>query len=668
MTTEETPAKVANTAEGDVVGAQTGDVQGNVITVSTIYKNFISSEPELFDYQANEDEIDEVRKEFCEPAGFTQARQLLDEHSTVILYGRGSGRSFAALKLLTLTGCQHIVHLDHGRRLQRMKPDELEPGDGYEWRAAGPGAAPLTDSDFTKAKNLAHSRSCRLVIVVDQVSNVPENARTFAVELKPPDPGEVARAVIASRAGPMCETAQNTFATVFGEKLAPGEPPHKAVRAAELAIAIANGDRGQEEALRELTVDVDRAVTAIIRDWWTSVDYTMFLAVAFLEGKPFDQVARHAVALDRLARQAELPNDKIARPRKVFSRPKDDLLVDIGATTDLRNHSRHSGLEEQTVRFVRPDWADAVLCRFWQQYHLDHKLLLNWMCDTDEREAAVKALCTVTTKVPAHDPLWAVTYLANRNSAAHRNLAARTLVRLADTHELSDLVDQTLDEWTKTGRPNTQWTAALVYGGRFDKNPDHALRQLAEIARTNSERVSRAVIAAILSVLNNPEHGDRTVRAICDWVTDGQSIRERDNLRTVALELAMWLLGVRTEDEPLVDVHDMERRYPEELRELILEVADDSVFGTELIGHLNNLSRLYHPGTATKRAAREKAEFLRVFTLLSPERGWIPRFQDRMYLARRHALYKPHIKSIFRMARKMERHDQRIQQKSGTVT
>jgi len=215
----------------------------------------------------------------------------------------------------------------------------------------------------------------------------------------------------------------------------------------------------------------------------------MATAVAVLENQPYDEVVTYALDLDRRIREAELPEDKKLRPRRIFTNPKAVLLLDNKAQAQERPHPRHNGLNEETVRFCRQDWAGAVLSHVWQEYAAAHVVLIAWMCHYEFlarfTEATRRALCTIIADVPAHEPLRWVERLAANRLQGQRTLAASILLRLADEHVLRPLVEQTLNEWVESGTVNKKWTAAVVYGSPFGREDvPGALDKLERIARS----------------------------------------------------------------------------------------------------------------------------------------------------------------------------------------
>ncbi|WAL66805.1 hypothetical protein ORV05_03050 [Amycolatopsis cynarae] len=646
--------QVDNTVNGKMNGAQAETIEE--VKIWNIYKTIQSDEPDLLAWEANDEDLTQVRRQFIEPEGFTMAREALKTAPIVVLHGLGSGR-FAATRLLDELGYSRIVHLNSARRLGSIDEQELDGRVGYIWQRVGPGRTPMDNMDFARAVSLCRTKQCALVILFDRPEEIPGYAVSTAVKLEAPAPVEVAESVIRDRKHDEAGDILPLFHAGLALKLSVADPPHKAVRAAELAIELASGKIEESDALRLLDEDADRAVAALIEDWWSTEEFTMFLAVAFLENKPFDRVAAQAVALDTLVRKAELPSDKTLRPRRIFTKPKDKLLRTIRAATARRTHPRHPGLQEQTVRFEQPDWADAVLRRFWQQYHLDHQTLLKWMCDSNEPEAAVKALCTVIVGVPAHDPLRPLETLAANNRLSHRYLAAQTLVKLADEHRHSGLVEETLDRWVESRSSNYKFTAALYYGSRFEQHTKRALAQLTRIARSEWRGPRNAVVAIMLALLAREKYRDLVLTTVNHWMNDPQSLRDRDGLRAVALEIALWILGIQTDKENIlvVDTKILGDRYPDELRDLAWTIALHRKHGVTMLRRLEEWSLKARFEDKRSKLRNNGSELLRVVSLLQSDLRWWRRLPDELLLSHRHPGRRAMIRRIFRAARAVER-------------
>lgn len=211
---------------------------------------------------AGEAEFADVRDRFVDPIGMGHARRVIGNRAVVVLQGVGSGRGTAGLRLLVEAGHEKIVRLDPARRLRTVGADDLREREGYLWESTGPGATTLTDSDFDHVCRLVHDKKARLVIVVDRVARLAA-VRGAIIELSPPDPWTVARAFVAARR-PRDPRVAAALERAMARNLNPGDPPRKAVRAAELAILVADAELSADEASRELaTAEAAHGVTNV---------------------------------------------------------------------------------------------------------------------------------------------------------------------------------------------------------------------------------------------------------------------------------------------------------------------------------------------------------------------------------------------------------------------
>ncbi|MGH3908330.1 MAG: hypothetical protein ACRDTE_29720 [Pseudonocardiaceae bacterium] len=650
----------ANHTGHDMTGVQAGYVFGGL----TYNNNPVPplQLPELVVRRAAADELSQVRREFVRPGRFDQAYQVLSDHRVVVLCGKGTGRTFAGRRLLDDQGVTEVVDLNPDRRLGSINESELLRGEGYLWDASDQGEHPFTVREFHRAATLVRAVGCRLVVVLDNRRQAPTEVSSHTVVLTPPDPLNVAVAVLDHRCPDAGEQAKQVLTCDLDSALAEGDPPQKAERAAHLAVEVAEGKREVADALGALTEDVEHAV-AVSFDGWSATEYSMLLAVALLEDHPFDEVAAHATRLDDMIRIAELPKDKTLRPRRIFATPRNKLLDDIRAITVEREHPRHPGLREETVRFTRQDWANAVLRHAWREYHVLHTVLRDWMCRPALLErfggASERALCTLITGVPAHDPLRLVDHLASRHAVVQRESAARVLKRLADAHDLRPLVEQTLESWVAVGSVHRKWTAALVYGSEFgQRDPNHALVQLSRLGHTPNERVQNAVVRGVLDLLSQPETQGHVLNAVPSWLRES-SFDRSDGLRTVALGVAMWVVGFsRDPDSVLVDPVLLAEQYPEQVRILVEAILDDPRFGPLALNHLSQLTwvadlQRYRQGYWS--VTDESAELLRLATLLAPDLRWLPRRRVVAALGEQHPARRTEIRRILRIARKIQR-------------
>lgn len=647
----------ANQVAGDMSGVQTGWLFGGV----TIH-NTGSPTPELVVRRTAAEELAQVRQEFVPPVRFDLAYQMLTMHRVVVLCGAGTGRTFTGRRLLDDQGVTDIADLDPYCRLGRISESDLHQGEGYLWDASGQGERPLTGWEFQRTATLVRAMGCFLVIVLDSTRQAPTTASSCTIVLAPPDPAEVAMRVLDHRCIDDGEQAKNVLKCDLVIALAESDPPEKAERAALLAREVAGGRRDVADALEALGEDVDRAVASSLVDW-SATEYSMSLAIALLEDYPFDEVAAYARRLDERIRSAELLKDEPLRPRQVFAIPRNKLLNDVCAVTIKREHPRHPGLTEETVRFIRQGWGDAVLRHVWREYHVSHAVIRDWMCAPallgSFSGASARALCTVITGVPAHDPLRLVDHLASRHAVVQRELAARVLNRLAAAHGLRPLVERTLENWVAVGSIYRKWTAALVYGSEFGRrDPDLALVQLTHLGNSPNERVQNAVVRGVLDLLSRPKAEEKVLNKVMSWFRIS-SFDRPDCLHTVALGVAIWVVGFKRDpDHVTLDPVLLAERYPEQVSILADAVLDDQQFGPLALAYLSQLAWLADAQRGWRGpwpSTDESAELVRLVALLVPDLRWWSRRRVVAALSERHPTRRTEIRWIFRVARKIQR-------------
>jgi hypothetical protein len=631
-----------NTAHGNHYGLQAGMVGGDV----TIYSTG-SPLPDLVASRTTVEEIDEVRHQFVPPHGIHPARRTLNDHHVVVLCGRGSGRSFTARRLLVDFGCTTVIDMNRDRALHTVRDSDLQRGEGYIWDGRDSGATPFTDREFSVLVSRAKQADCRVVIILDRKGQAPGSAVGNTVQLTPPAASEVALAAIRWRCPEAAEGPAMVLKSELDEALDDADPPEKATRAAVLAIRVSRGELDARSALDELREDVDGAVAR----WfalWSGIEIPKAVAVALLEHHPYDEVVPLVLELDEQIRRAELAEDKKLRPRRLFTKSKEELLRDVRAVTVIRDHPKHLGLKEETVRFERQDWASAVLRHVWSEYPVVRAVLRDWMCGTrmlsDFSDATRRALCTIIAQVPAHDPLRMVDWLAGRHRVAQRVLAATTLTHLADDHNLLPLVNQTLEEWADRGAAYRQWTAAVVYGSPFGRRDTHnALVQLAKIGRTSRAVPQNAVVAGVLAMLGDQRHREHVLNTAVSW-TNGQN---RDNgLRPVSLSLGMWVTGFLWSD---LDSREFGKSFPRQVDTLVRRVLADKEFGAIALSRLSDLADI--AGWDEWSAS----ELVYLATLITPNLRWWSRRRVVTELTDRHPLKRTEIRRSFRTARKVQR-------------
>lgn len=636
-----TPPRNQNVTQGDQQGSvQSGHITGNV----TLYNHFGVEEPHLVVLRRTEREVEEVKQQFVEPSGYTQAKRLLAREGVVVLWGRGSGRSYAARRLLIDCGATVLNEMNQQRKLHSVRQNELEAGHGYVWTVSELPGNLFHNSELEQCAGTMRAAGCWLVIVLDRPGQAPSGAMGRTVSLSSPDPLEVALSALSWQAPDEAEEAGVVLKSQLLSGLEQGSPPEKAVRAAELALQVHRRGLEADQALSQLREDVATAVSRWFEEGWTVWEYSMALAVAVLEHRPYDEVVAHAVQLDEMIRTAQLPKDKQLRPRRIFEKPKDQLLHDIRCTLVKRDHPRHTGLKEETVRFTREGWSPAVLLHAWSEYHFLHEILHEWLCDLSGI-AARRALCLIIARVPANEPLRLVNRLVNDRKRAHRRLATTTMEALADHHDLLPLVQQTLQRWAKSGGAYAKATAAAVYASPFgQRDLEEALHQLTRIGKSQERTPQDAVIEGMLEMLRNPEHRERVLEVIVSW---SEPRYQLTGLRPVSLSLTLWILDFTLRDRP--SFANFVEGFGPQTRTLLRRLMQDLEFALIAVDHLSLLV------LRAQTSEDDARKLVRLTSLIVPDLRWPHRRRWVSDLTRTHPQRQHEIRRIFRHARRHQR-------------
>ncbi|MEU4762522.1 hypothetical protein AB0H12_04665 [Actinosynnema sp. NPDC023794] len=515
---------VENSADGTFTGIQAGAIHGGVqFGVDRVSK--------LVVLRATQSELDDVRQHFVPPDGYTAARRTLDTRGVVVLTGPGSGRSYTARRLLVDVGAVEVVEANRERALGTF--DNLVAGTGYVWDVRESTRGPFDRAEFERVTRLVRSVGCHLVIVLDSAAQAPLEATDHVVQLTAPPAHDVARAELRRRRPTDFDGPLRVLTADL--ELEEKASPEKAVRAAELAVRVHEG-LDPREALAKLREHVEQAVERHLAER-TDLEFALSFAVALLENQPYDEVMALALSLDEALREAGHEDGEALR-HKAFALSKKDLLAAVTATTTVRDHPDYPGLQEETIHFTRQGWAGAVLRRLWREYPLAHEVLWQWMSDRDMiarfTDAVQRAVVTIVTEIPAHEPLQLVDDLAGRGAVAHQNLAASVVARLDERYR--DLVSRTVEAWTD-GTAYQQATAVWFSLTLSQARPlGEALRRLELIARSSKWTPRNAVVAAILKLVQVDDHRAQVLDAVVSWTSNRR-------LSQVALPLAMWITG-----------------------------------------------------------------------------------------------------------------------------
>jgi hypothetical protein len=633
----------SNVTNGPMHGIQVSEVTGDI----NVYASVSSGQADLIIRYATAQDIEDVQGEFVLPGRFADALSRLTNEYVVVLCGEGTGRTFTARRMLAHDlEIAKIADMNRSRTLGSIRKADLESGIGLVLDLRGSRDRPFTDRDFTQGLDIVRDARCHLVILLDHLDQVPTSALKHAIALTAPEPVEVALAALR-RGGHTDETLTQMIRDDLKKALEDASPD-KAVRAADLAVQVQRDGLDLAAAIESLQEEVTEAVARSFEELDLH-GYAYAFAVAVLENQPVEHVWQRARALDDDIRRARLPEDGKLEPRCPFEQRTDQTLRKIRAKTEKRNHPKHHGMYEETIRFERHDWARGVFKHVWRQYPAAQEILRDWMCEdaTLDRfqEESVQAVCEVVRTVPAHEPLVMIENLGRQRPYGRRALAARAMEVLMDDDLVRPLVEKTIERWTKYGNAYEKWTVARVYASEFGRrNLAASLAKLTEIGKSEKYTPQNAVVFGVLSML-----ADRKIRGIAiDTVVSWTGARyRRTGLQPITLALGLWVIG-RYEHSRDYFI-EFSQAFPKHVRDLFKHVLADPEFGQVLLEHLGELA--LHARWDEEKAA----ELVRLTQLVAPDLAWWRRRDAVEAVTFQHPTKRSEIHRIFRIARKVQK-------------
>ncbi|USX49414.1 hypothetical protein [Lentzea sp. HUAS12] len=632
-----------NVTNGAMHGIQAGEVTGDI----HYYASVTSEKADLIVRYATPHDVKDVRTGFVAPGRFATAVGILRRESVVVLCGRGTGRTFAARRMLVVDlGITKIADMNRSRTIGSIREPELEPDTALVLDLRGTRDRPFTDPDFNQCLRVVKDAGCRLVILLDDLFQAPNSASKHAVALTAPSAVEVALATLRRR-GQVDGPVQLTIKSDFAEALEDASPD-KAVQAADLAVQVHEGTVNVAKAIALLKEEVTDAVAR----WFEKLDvrgHAYSFAVAVLENQPVEYVWQRALALDQHLRKARLPDDGKLRPRCPLIQPSDQTLREIRAKVEERAHPKHENLTEETIRFERHDWARGVFMHMWRQYPAAQEVLRDWMCEdaTFDRfqEESVKAVCDVARNVPAHEPLAIIENLASQRSYGRRALAARAMEVLMDDDVMRPLVEKAIKRWTKYGNAYEKWTVARVYSSDFGRrNLTASLAVLTEIGKSDKYTPQNAVVFGVLSMLATKKIRGIALDTVVSWT--GARYR-RTGLQPITLALGLWVIGFYKHSRDYFT--EFAEAFPKQVTDLFKHVIADPEFGELVVEHLGELA--LHARWDQAKAA----ELVRLTRLIAPDLRWWKRRDAVDALCFQHPAKRSEIHRIFRIARKVQK-------------
>ncbi|BCY10697.1 hypothetical protein [Actinoplanes sp. L3-i22] len=298
--------------------------------------------------------------------------------------------------------------------------------------------------------------------------------------------------------------------------------------------------------------DLRRRAEGELDDWFAALpgwdDRGHALALAVLDGLPYDLVRRHGERLARAFAEA----------------PAVTVLLDADVPRASRHHLRSARLERlraevfadyattpdgevrtESVRYRDAAYPSAVLRYAWSEYDDVPHVLLHWLLglggDPDEavRIRAATAAGMLATLAFDHVRDVVVEPWAGDGDPRLRDAAACALHLPSLDPHLYARVRGTLDRWIESGTPALSAAAGRALGASVGHvDPGAALTRLDALAGTGQQTASLAVADSLAELVEwDPRSAVLVLRTIAEWV------RVRDPSRNRTGQLAFLVLA-----------------------------------------------------------------------------------------------------------------------------
>ncbi|MEU8109493.1 hypothetical protein AB0C18_37905 [Nonomuraea muscovyensis] len=197
---------------------------------------------------------------------------------------------------------------------------------------------------------------------------------------------------------------------------------------------------------------------------------------------------------------------------------------------ELSHHVGADLIDGETLRFIRPDFADAALDYFWiDRQHLQEKFL-TWMCGLPKAlqgfsaQVAVERITAYTIKWTVRKGNLSLLIDLTKKWAPLEELrepTAELITALCLDPKMGSAARALLLEWAKGQRGATadiQMLVAKVCGGPLASYyPQQMLRRLVYLAQAPDESVSAQVAYAMRSLWEQPHIRERLFDQLTQW-------------------------------------------------------------------------------------------------------------------------------------------------------
>lgn len=526
-----------------------------------------------------------VATTFVEPAGYSQLRARLRQHSVVLLRAApGWGRTTTALHLLSNECVQGVEKLNPDVSLRRLPKElELRAGRGHllEWLDVDE-AGRLHEFHFEQLKQALGKLGARMIVLLDPTTPIREHALSaYIVEGgAPPD----SRAVVAKHFTAHLATAGKSgqdvadfaeFTDLIGEFAGTARRVGSVVEfARDLGEVVLH--RVELTAIRDRYADTAEAG---FREWFDELkdnDQRAFaIALAVFNGMPMHTVAVTATDLGKAMQAAENP-DRRTRRRSIFALRRGDLIERVNADVTAGSETTDLGpLAAHVVRYRDDRRPRKVLEHVWWEFDEAHRVVRQWLYrlgeSPDSRVCVRAGVAVGLLSLSEFDHVRQLVIEPWADANEHDRLEAvmGALELPSRRPELQPLFVKMLVEWLRSNSIGRKVAAIKALGTFGVVSPGRALKMMRRAAgAANSDvKVRLAVAEAVTSLAVIPGRLGQVLVTVLKWTDD-----LRINVRGTGLECSLWLGSyLRVSDEDTAESwpallhvaeHDPEPQHP----------------------------------------------------------------------------------------------------------
>ncbi|MFG3639054.1 hypothetical protein ACGF3C_02120 [Micromonospora sp. NPDC047762] len=483
--------------------------------------------------------IERIARVFVQPSGYPDLVATAGDDRVILLRARRRwGSSTTAIQLMS--GMKAIHELRFNGSLATLQVEELPKGCGYVVeRLTATQLGELRERDISALEERFAKRDARLVLILDAERRLHDHAvaRLARVLDAPPSAYDLVASHLAEHLSSPREADAVLKADGLMEVLQAVEiDAFDVQQLVELAQDLAGTTKG-ESTINEALARFEDRRRLDVEDWLDGItefdQRATVVALAALEGMPYDAVSRAATMLERAWRADEgggAPPSRARRPRNARLRAARARI-----TTEVRR-TRYGTAELEVASFVSAGYPARVLEHLWREHDYDREIVLDWLeavaQDVEGRvriraASAIGFLARIAFDTIRRD---VVVPWAGSGNGDERERAVAALAMPARYPETGAQVVRLVLDWCRRDSLPLRMTAARALGASVGEvlpgGPD---KQLDSLAKNAGPALSIAIGFSIteLMVPASPDRRLELLRLLERWSLEGNAGRQR---------------------------------------------------------------------------------------------------------------------------------------------